>query len=140
MNFNVFYAEASLGLGRVVWASSETTLGLPFGVGKEQEPFLETGGLAPRSAPVDEDLYPVPMIDVRTRCRMGPAIRSRSTSRSGRGYPSSALRYSNIMLPDDYQEFPSFWPDPYAQVEPVGLRGRPGCGGRPAAWPFYAAV
>ena len=32
MNFNVFTAAASLGLRRVVWASSETTLGLPFEV------------------------------------------------------------------------------------------------------------
>ena len=47
MNFNVFQAAASLGLQRVVWASSETTLGLPFDV-------------PPRYAPVDEDHYPVP--------------------------------------------------------------------------------
>ena len=32
MNFNVFQAAVSLGLNRVVWASSETTLGLPFDV------------------------------------------------------------------------------------------------------------
>ena len=30
MNFNVFRAATQLGLSRVVWASSETTLGLPF--------------------------------------------------------------------------------------------------------------
>ena len=30
--FNVFQAAANLGLSRVVWASSETTLGLPFDV------------------------------------------------------------------------------------------------------------
>ena len=30
MNFNVFQAAASLKLSRVVWASSETALGLPF--------------------------------------------------------------------------------------------------------------
>ena len=47
MNFNVFQAAANLGLSRVVWASSETTLGLPFDV-------------PPRYAPVDEDHYPVP--------------------------------------------------------------------------------
>src|SRR3981189_28336 len=32
MNSNVFLASGQLGLGRVVWASSETTLGLPFDV------------------------------------------------------------------------------------------------------------
>jgi len=47
MNFNVFQAAASLKLSRVVWASSETTLGLPFDT-------------PPRYAPVDEDHYPVP--------------------------------------------------------------------------------
>jgi nucleoside-diphosphate-sugar epimerase len=47
MNFNVFQAAAALGVSRVVWASSETTLGLPFDV-------------PPRYAPVDEDHYPVP--------------------------------------------------------------------------------
>src|SRR5688500_8605135 len=40
MNFNVFHAAAQLQLERVVWASSETTLGLPFDV-------------PPRYAPVD---------------------------------------------------------------------------------------
>jgi nucleoside-diphosphate-sugar epimerase len=35
MNFNVFFAATRLGLGRVVWASSETTLGLPFDVRAE---------------------------------------------------------------------------------------------------------
>ena len=44
MNFNVFHAAASLGLGRVVWASSETTLGLPFGMGPEQWPFVRLRG------------------------------------------------------------------------------------------------
>ena len=46
MNFNVFQAAASLRLSRVVWASSETTLGLPFDV-------------PPRYAPVDEEHYPL---------------------------------------------------------------------------------
>jgi nucleoside-diphosphate-sugar epimerase len=47
MNFNVFMAAAQARLERVVWASSETTLGLPFDV-------------PPRYAPVDEAHYPVP--------------------------------------------------------------------------------
>jgi nucleoside-diphosphate-sugar epimerase len=47
MNLNVFTAAAQAKLERVVWASCETTLGLPF-----DEP--------PRHAPVDKDHYPVP--------------------------------------------------------------------------------
>jgi nucleoside-diphosphate-sugar epimerase len=47
MNYNVFAAAAQLKLDRVVWASSETTLGLPFDV-------------PPRYAPADEEHYPLP--------------------------------------------------------------------------------
>ena len=31
------------------------------------------------------------------------------------GVPFVALRFSNIMGPGDYQEFPSVWPDPHAR-------------------------
>ena len=47
MNVNVFLAAADRKVRRVAWASSETTLGLPFDV-------------PPRYAPVDEAHYPVP--------------------------------------------------------------------------------
>ena len=57
MNFNVFHAAAALGLSKVVWASSETTLGLPFGHGLEQAPGAP-GEL--RYAPVDEEHFPYP--------------------------------------------------------------------------------
>ena len=64
MNFNVFHAAAALGLTRVVWASSETTLGLPFGGGAEQVPGargrapLRPGRRGPLPVPVDH-LRPV---------------------------------------------------------------------------------
>ncbi|HVT66613.1 MAG TPA: NAD(P)-dependent oxidoreductase, partial [Trebonia sp.] len=58
MNFNVFHAAAALSLERVVWASSETTLGLPFGGGREQVPGGE--GVAPQYAPLDEQHFPKP--------------------------------------------------------------------------------
>src|ERR1700721_4869972 len=53
MNFNVFHAAAALGLTKVVWASSETTLGLPFGGGAEQ--FPGAAGRQARSAPGRKD-------------------------------------------------------------------------------------
>lgn len=43
MNSNVFLAAAQLGLRRVVWASSETTLGLPFGTSPAAKPPLYAG-------------------------------------------------------------------------------------------------
>jgi nucleoside-diphosphate-sugar epimerase len=97
MNFNVFQAAVNLGLSRVVWASSETTLGLPFDV-------------PPWYAPVDEDHYPLPtstyaLSKVATETIAGHFAR-------WSGIPFVALRFSNIMSPEWYEEFPSYWPDP----------------------------
>ena len=96
MNFNVFQAAASLGLSRVVWASSETTLGLPFDV-------------PPRYAPVAEDHYPLPATTDALSKVATEAIAGHFAEWSG--IPFVALRFSNIMAPDDYQKFPSFWAD-----------------------------
>jgi nucleoside-diphosphate-sugar epimerase len=112
MNFNVFHAAAGLRLERVVWASSETTLGLPFGMGR-QDPSQEADGLPPRYAPVDEDHYPVPTMTYALSKVASETIAEQIAKWSG--IPYVALRFSNIMLPDDYQEFPSFWPDPHAR-------------------------
>jgi nucleoside-diphosphate-sugar epimerase len=100
MNFNVFQAAASLDLSRVVWASSETTLGLPFDV-------------PPRYAPVDEDHYPVP-----TTTYALSKVASETTAghiAQWSGIPFVALRFSNIMSPADYERFPAAWADPLAR-------------------------
>jgi nucleoside-diphosphate-sugar epimerase len=104
MNFNVFHAAASCGLSRVVWASSETTLGLP---------FTMTGGRAPRYAPVDEDHYPVP-----TSTYALSKVASETVAREIAKWSEIsfvALRFSNIMETEDYQGFPSMWRDPHAR-------------------------
>jgi nucleoside-diphosphate-sugar epimerase len=75
MNFNVFQAAAELGLSRVVWASSETTLGLPFEV-------------PPRYAPVDEDHYPLPTAR-RRACWLRSSRMSGLPVRSGSSVPCS---------------------------------------------------
>jgi nucleoside-diphosphate-sugar epimerase len=100
MNFNVFQAAAAVKLSRVVWASSETTLGLPFDV-------------PPRYAPVDEDHYPVPTSTYALSKVASETIAGHIAQWSG--IPFVALRFSNIMAPDDYQEFPSFWPDAHSR-------------------------
>ena len=97
MNFNVFQAAAALKLSRVVWASSETTLGLPFDT-------------PPRYAPVDEDHYPVPTSTYALSKVASETIAGHIAQWSG--IPHIALRFSNIMAPEDYQRFPSFWDDP----------------------------
>src|SRR5579864_2034269 len=100
MNFNVFQAAAELGLSRVVWASSETTLGLPFEV-------------PPRYAPVDEDHYPLP-----TTTYALSKVASETTAAEiahWSGVPFVALRFSNILGPADYPRFAVHWDDPSAR-------------------------
>lgn len=97
MNFNVFHAATQTGLRRVVWASSETTIGLPFDV-------------PPRYAPIDEDHYPFP-----TSTYALSKVTSETAARhiaEWSGIPFVALRFSNILGPADYQRFPSYWDDP----------------------------
>jgi nucleoside-diphosphate-sugar epimerase len=117
MNFNVFHAAAALGLSRVVWASSETTLGLPFGGGREQDPGGE--GVAPKYAPVDEDHFPYPHTTYALSKVTSEGIAARIADWSG--IPFTGLRISNIMEPGDYERFPSFWPD--AQLRKWNLWG-----------------
>jgi nucleoside-diphosphate-sugar epimerase len=97
MNFNVFSAAAMLGLSRVVWASSETTLGLPFNV-------------PPQYAPVDEAHYPFPTTTYALSKVTSETVAGHVAQWSG--MPFVALRFSNIMQPGDYELFPSFWQDP----------------------------
>jgi nucleoside-diphosphate-sugar epimerase len=108
MNFNVFHAAAALGLATVVWASSETTLGLPFGGGPEQVPGA-AGEL--RYAPVDEAHFPYPATSYALSKVASEGLAEQVARWSG--IPFTGLRISNIMEPGDYERFPSFWPDPH---------------------------
>jgi nucleoside-diphosphate-sugar epimerase len=84
----------------VVWASSETTLGLPF-------------AQPPRYAPVDEDHYPVPTTAYALSKVTSETIAGHIAQWSGIAF--IALRFSNILGPADYLDFPSFWPEPAAR-------------------------
>lgn len=97
MNANVFLAAAQLGVDRVVWASSETTLGLPF-----DDP--------PRYAPVDEDHYPLPTSTYALSKVVGETMAEQIAGWSG--IPFVGLRFSNIIEPDQYAAFPGYWDDP----------------------------
>ena len=111
MNFNVFHAAAALGLTKVVWASSETTLGLPFGGGAEQ--FPGGAGQSPRYAPVDEDHFPVPTTTYALSKVVSETVAEQIAGWSR--IPFVGLRISNIMEPHDYRRFPSYWPDPHSR-------------------------
>ena len=113
MNFNVFYAAAKLGLRRVVWASSETTLGVPFGVRSNELQFMEADGPAPRYAPVDEGHYPVATTTYGLSKVASETIAGEIAEWSG--IPFVALRFSNIFAADEYSELSSVWSDPHAR-------------------------
>ncbi|HLW96382.1 MAG TPA: NAD(P)-dependent oxidoreductase [Solirubrobacteraceae bacterium] len=93
----VFAAAARLGLKRVVWASSETTLGLPFDT-------------PPLYAPVDEEHPLRPESSYALSKVLGEEM-ARQFSRWS-GIPFIGLRFSNVMEREDYQQFPSYWDDP----------------------------
>jgi nucleoside-diphosphate-sugar epimerase len=101
MNANVFLAAAQHGLRQVVWASSETTLGLPF------------GDVPPRYAPVDEDHFPYPTSTYALSKVAGETIAGHIAGWSGIGFVG--LRLSNIFQPHDYARVPSYWKDPHAR-------------------------
>jgi nucleoside-diphosphate-sugar epimerase len=93
--WNVFHVAASLGVGRVVWASSETVLGLPF-------------DRPPDFAPIDESITPRPETSYAVSKLVGETLAAQTTRRTG--IPFVGLRISNIMEPQDYARFPS-WQD-----------------------------
>jgi nucleoside-diphosphate-sugar epimerase len=92
----VFAAAKRLDLKRVVWASSETTLGLPF-------------ERAPDYAPVDEaHVYPETSYALS---KVAGEELARQFSRWS-GIPIIGLRFSNVMVREDYERFPGFQDDP----------------------------
>ncbi len=97
--YNVFAAARVLGISRVVWASSETLIGLPF----ERE--------QPRYAPIDEHHPMLPEFDYALSKLVGEHMADQFVRWTGSTYVS--LRISNIMTDHDYEvRFPGFWDDP----------------------------
>ena len=117
---NVFAAVRRLGVRSVVWASSETVLGLPFSNRSDHDsstPDSVRGGRPapdqnpPPYIPVDEEYPPRPNSTyslvktleeemARQFCRWEPEL------------TMVGLRFSNVMDEADYAEFPSFDDDP----------------------------
>jgi nucleoside-diphosphate-sugar epimerase len=96
--FNVLHAAIRQGIRRVVTASSETVLGLPFDT-------------PPPYVPVDED-YPARPESVYS---LGKHLEETMAVELCRWYPDltvSALRFSNVMDVEDYAQFPSYDADP----------------------------
>ena len=96
--YNVFEASRLAGIKTVVFASSETVLGLPF-----DNP--------PPYAPVDEEYYPRP----ESAYSLGKLVDETIARQFARWDPElkiAGLRFSNVMDIEDYKAFPSFDSDP----------------------------
>jgi nucleoside-diphosphate-sugar epimerase len=118
--YNVFAAAVAHRLRRVVWASSETVLGLPFDV-------------PPAFAPIDESIEPRPESSYALSKLIGETMAAQFARRSGIGFVG--LRISNIMEPPDYAAFPSWQDEPlirkwnlwgYVDARDVALAARLG--------------
>jgi nucleoside-diphosphate-sugar epimerase len=97
--YAVFSAAQRLGLQKVVWASSETTLGLPF-------------DRPPDYAPVDE-AHMRPETGYALSKDVGEEIARQLSRRSG--IPILGLRLSNVMVREDYARFAGWQDDPHAR-------------------------
>jgi nucleoside-diphosphate-sugar epimerase len=97
-SYNVFAAARHGGIRNIVWASSETLLGLPFGTPPPYIPLDEEYPVRPETAyalakALDEEM-------ARHFCRWDPTLKM------------IGLRFSNVMEPADYERFPTFDADP----------------------------
>ena len=99
--FNIFQAAKIAGISKVVWASSETVLGLPFDV-------------PPPYVPVDEEYRVLP----NSTYSVGKAVEEELAHHFARWNPElsiMALRFSNVMEPGDYADFAGWQDDPAAR-------------------------
>ena len=100
--YNVFAAARAAGITNVVWASSETVLGLPF---ETPPPYI----------PVDEE-YPA---RPESTYSLVKHLEEQMAAQFCRWDPSLkmiGLRFSNVMDPADYAAFPSFERDPRSRI------------------------
>lgn len=96
--YNVFSAATLLGLPRVVWASSETILGLPF------------SRTRPAFAPITEDHPLLP----ESGYALSKDLSEEMARQMQRWNPDTSfvgLRISNVMEPWEYAQFPAFSAD-----------------------------
>jgi nucleoside-diphosphate-sugar epimerase len=92
--YNIFEAARRLGIRNIVWASSETLLGLPF---DEPPPYV----------PLDEEYVPRPQSGYSLSKFVGEEI-AKQFCRWDPELKVVGLRFSNVMEPSDYAAFPGF--------------------------------
>jgi nucleoside-diphosphate-sugar epimerase len=92
--YNVLSSAVRAGVRNIVWASSETVLGLPF---DDPPPYV----------PVDEEYPPRPNSTYSLVKTLEEEL-ARQLCRWHVDLKLIGLRFSNVMYPEDYAAFPSF--------------------------------
>jgi nucleoside-diphosphate-sugar epimerase len=92
--YNIFEAVRKLGIKNVVWASSETLLGIPYNV---PPPYL----------PVDEEYPARPETSYSLSKLLGEEM-AKQYCRWDPDLKIVGLRFSNVMEPADYAKFPGY--------------------------------
>ena len=100
--YNVFSAARRAGIRNIVWASSETVLGLPF---EEPPPYL----------PVDEEYHPRPN-SAYSLCKTLEEEMAVQFCRWDPELKMVGLRFSTVMDEADYAAFPEFDADPRRRI------------------------
>lgn len=100
--FNVFQAAKRAGIKNVVYASSETVLGLPFDI---DPPYV----------PLDEE-YPARPESTYSLVKHLEETMAAQFTRWDPALKIVGLRFSNVMLTGDYAAFPSFDADPRSRI------------------------
>lgn len=100
--YNVFNAAATLGLQRVVWASSETVYGFPF------------DSVVPDYAPIDEHHTYYPQSSYALSKMLSENMAEQFTLWSGLTFVG--LQLSNVVYPHIYEDCPKFWADPHLRI------------------------
>ena len=113
--YNVFSAAALIGLQRVVWASSETVLGLPFGR-RHARNLLDPAAVPghhpePDYVPIDEE-HPLRPHSSYALSKVHGEEMARQFARWSQ-IPFIGLRFSAIREPSEYESFPDGWSDPH---------------------------
>ena len=96
--FNVFQAARRAGITKIVYASSETLLGIPFDI-------------APPYIPVDEEYDSRPESIYAVVKHLEEEL-AKKFVRWDPELSITALRFSNVMAPEDYAAFPEYDLDP----------------------------
>src|SRR5665213_710870 len=98
-SYNVYSAAIRADVRKIVWASSETVLGLPF---DEPPPYV----------PVDEEYPPRP----NSTYSLVKTLEEELARQLCRWHPDLSmigLRFSNVMYPGAYAQFPAYDDDPH---------------------------